>query len=205
MEEDSNVSRVPVFQGNNVVGRSVVSVPDKRVSRNHVSLNALVDGSVEVVVEGVNPVVINSREQRKKLHSHDKAIIAPGDILELIPGHHFFRYTTMNSEMQSVALRNSSNEENEASYISNNKILAKVKVKSDKSPSIERNPGCGKSKGAEAIAHFSVSDNMLPSTFQLLRVQGLPTWANSSWVALDDIIKVFLEVARGYLATVFRH
>ncbi|KAF3779977.1 Tyrosyl-DNA phosphodiesterase 1 [Nymphaea thermarum] len=235
MEEDSNVSRVPLFQGNNVVGRSVVSVPDKRVSRNHVSLNALVDGSVEVAVEGPNPVVIKSRVQRKKLQSHDKAIIAPGDILELIPGHHFFRYTTMNSEMQSVSLRNSSNEidkqsvdnilavkrrrqilekeslagalqvaENEASYISNNKILAKVQVKSDKSPSIEKNPGCGKSKGAEAIAHFSVSDNMLPSTFRLLRVQGLPTWANSSSVALDDIIKgeVLVAILSNYMVDI---
>ncbi|XP_031500494.1 tyrosyl-DNA phosphodiesterase 1 [Nymphaea colorata] len=233
MEEDSNVTKVPVFQGNNVVGRSVVSVSDKRVSRNHVSLNALVDGSVEVVVEGPNPVVIKSREQRKKLHSHDKAMIAPGDILELIPGHHFFRYTTMNSEMQSVALRNSSNEVdkqsvenilavkrrrqilekeslagalqvNEASYSSNNKILANVKVKSDKSPSIERNPGCGKSKSAEAIAHFRVSDNMLPSTFRLLRVQGLPTWANTSTVALDDIIKgeVLVAILSNYMVDI---
>lgn len=50
LEEDGNGSMVPVFQGNNVVGRSIVSVPDKRVSRKHVSFNALPDGPVEVMV-----------------------------------------------------------------------------------------------------------------------------------------------------------
>lgn len=82
---------------------------------------------------------------------------------------------------------------NEASCSSSHDILAKVKVESGKSSSFERNEGCGKSKGAEAISHFSVSDDTLPSTFQLLKVQDLPTWANTSAVALDDIIEVFFS------------
>ncbi|CAN6452176.1 unnamed protein product [Victoria cruziana] len=251
LEEDGNGSMVPVFQGNNVVGRSIVSVPDKRVSRKHVSFNALPDGPVEVIVEGPNPVVIKSNKQRKKIRSHDKAVIAPGDILELIPGHHFFRYTAMTSEMQSVAFGNISNEVNEqsldnvlavkgvdeqnvdhvlavkrkrqileeesldgrlqnlihgneASCSSSHDILAKVKVESGKSSSFERNEGCGKSEGAEAIAHFSVSDDTLPSTFQLLKVQDLPTWANTSAVALDDIIEgeVLVAILSNYMVDI---
>lgn len=48
--------------------------------------------------EGMNPVVINSGDQRKILNSGDKASIKNGDILELIPGSHYFKYLTTNNQ-----------------------------------------------------------------------------------------------------------
>ncbi|XP_043688920.1 tyrosyl-DNA phosphodiesterase 1 isoform X4 [Telopea speciosissima] len=93
-EEDDSIPKLPILEGVNVFGRDNISVSDKRVSRKHISLKASVDGSVEVVVEGSNPVVIRAGDQRKKLYSKDKATIAHGNILELIPGHHVFKYVT---------------------------------------------------------------------------------------------------------------
>lgn len=43
---------------------------------------------------------------------------------------------------------------------------------------------------AEAIRHFHVSNYKMPSIFQLLRVKGLPPWANTSCVSIDDVIQV---------------
>lgn len=49
-KSDDSVSMISVFRGANVVGRSNLSVVDKRVSRKHVCLVGKDDGSVEVVV-----------------------------------------------------------------------------------------------------------------------------------------------------------
>lgn len=42
----------------------------------------------------------------------------------------------------------------------------------------------------EAIRHFQVPKDKLPLTFRLLRVQGLPQWANTSCVSIGDVIEV---------------
>lgn len=42
----------------------------------------------------------------------------------------------------------------------------------------------------EAIGHFHVPNYAIPSTFRLLRVKGLPPWANTSCVSIDDVIQV---------------
>lgn len=42
----------------------------------------------------------------------------------------------------------------------------------------------------ETIRHFRVSNDKLPLTFRLLRVQGLPQWANTSCVSIGDVIQV---------------
>lgn len=49
-DEDVSISRIPVFEGFNAVGRNDLSVIDKRVSRKQISLNARIDGFVEMVV-----------------------------------------------------------------------------------------------------------------------------------------------------------
>lgn len=43
---------------------------------------------------------------------------------------------------------------------------------------------------AEAVRHFNIPNEKLPHTFRLLRVQGLPAWANTSAVSIDDVIQV---------------
>ena len=42
----------------------------------------------------------------------------------------------------------------------------------------------------EGIRRFRVSDDELPLTFRLLRVQGLPQWANTSCVSIGDVVQV---------------
>lgn len=48
--------------------------------------------------EGPNPVIIKSRDQRKKICSQAKATIVHGDVLELIPGSFFFKYISSTCE-----------------------------------------------------------------------------------------------------------
>lgn len=48
--------------------------------------------------EGANPIVIRKKNERKKLVSGQKLKIETGDILELIPGHYFFKYVTITRE-----------------------------------------------------------------------------------------------------------
>lgn len=42
----------------------------------------------------------------------------------------------------------------------------------------------------EALRHFQFPEDKLPLTFRLLRVQGLPQWANTSCVSIRDVIEV---------------
>lgn len=42
----------------------------------------------------------------------------------------------------------------------------------------------------EAIRNFHVPNDQIPSTFRLLRVKGLPPWANTSCVSISDVIQV---------------
>lgn len=47
-----------------------------------------------------------------------------------------------------------------------------------------------KDTSAEAIRHFHVPNDELPSTFRLLNVKGLPKWANTSCVSINGVIQV---------------
>lgn len=47
---NGSVSTIPIFEGTNVVGRNHLVVPDKRISRKHVSLKTCADSSVEITV-----------------------------------------------------------------------------------------------------------------------------------------------------------
>ncbi|KAJ0983151.1 hypothetical protein J5N97_011406 [Dioscorea zingiberensis] len=74
---------------------------DKRVSREHVSLQTSPDGSAELVVKGSNPLVLKSGNLRKKLYTGEKVALHHGDILELIPGSHCFKYELVGSKQAS--------------------------------------------------------------------------------------------------------
>ncbi|KAK1260165.1 hypothetical protein QJS04_geneDACA019126 [Acorus gramineus] len=111
LREDESVLKVPVFEGDNAVGRNNLSFIDKRVSRHHITLHASKDGSTEVVV--------NVRGNSSRGNSD---VIASAD-------------------------------------------------------------------DAEAIRRFNVPKDKLPLVFRLMRVQGLPAWANTSSVAIDDVIQ----------------
>lgn len=53
--------------------------------------------------EGANPIVIRKKNERKILVSGQKLKIETDDILELIPGHYFFKYVTITREKNEIS------------------------------------------------------------------------------------------------------
>lgn len=47
---DSTISNIPIFEGDNVIGRANLLESDKRVSRKHITLQVSADNSTKIVV-----------------------------------------------------------------------------------------------------------------------------------------------------------
>ncbi|OVA11144.1 Tyrosyl-DNA phosphodiesterase [Macleaya cordata] len=231
LDEDDSIPKIEIFEGINVVGRNNVSVPDKRLSRKHISLNASLDGSIDVTVEGSNPIVINFGDQRKKLCSKESATLVSGDIVELIPGHHFFKYVTSAGEKNtssSECHKRFSTDDMKPSEGETLKLKRKRQINEDEAlaralqagltnnSSIRESDmgaessGCSRNQvetslafhdGSGTIRNFDVPKNKISSVFRLLRVQGLPSWANSSSVSIGDVIQgnVLMAVLSNYM------
>ncbi|KAL6840568.1 hypothetical protein ACP4OV_029432 [Aristida adscensionis] len=209
---NGSVSTIPIFEGSNVVGRNHLVVVDKRISRRHLNLHASFDGSIEVVVEGPNPIVVQSAGQRRKVCTQERAKIAHDDVLELIPGDYLMKYMDIgdehkspisvepsdskkgkrHSEEDTVALkRNRQIIEDEAlarklqesfaeeSTTTSDMVSARILTSHD-IPS-ERNNGTTHS--------VSPLKDVLSVTFRLMRVQGLPSWTNTSSITIEDVIQ----------------
>ncbi|KAJ6367541.1 hypothetical protein OIU78_000160 [Salix suchowensis] len=85
-EENASTAKLHLSNGQNTIGRNDISVSDKRLSRNHLSLN-LTQTSSTITVEGTNPVVVvKSGNKRRRLRTGEKEEIVNDDIIELIPG-----------------------------------------------------------------------------------------------------------------------
>jgi len=50
LEEEGSVPKLPITDGTNVIGRNSIPVPDKRLSRKHLTLTASRDGSANLLV-----------------------------------------------------------------------------------------------------------------------------------------------------------
>ncbi|KAJ0081227.1 hypothetical protein Patl1_11058 [Pistacia atlantica] len=177
LKQDTSLPKLPLSQGPNTIGRANIPLSDKRLSRKHLTLTASTDGFATLYVEGSNPVVVKSGEQRKKLTSSEHVSIANGDIIELIPGHHFFKYVTLPQKRPS-------------SHESTKEDVNPKKMRREVEPEHEEGGNC-----EEAIRNFRVSSDKLPLTYQLLQVQGLPAWANTSCVSIRDVIQGDIVVA----------
>ncbi|KAK2644410.1 hypothetical protein Ddye_019605 [Dipteronia dyeriana] len=191
-KEDTSLSNIPLSPGPNVIGRNNISVSDKRLSRKHLTLTAAAEGgSANLLVEGANPVVVKSGDQRKKLKSNEHVSIFDGDIIELIPGHHFFKYVTSLSRKRPPSSNGGTGNEEPST-----KRMQKH---------AECENGTGKGENCEeAIRDFRVSNDKLPLTFRLLRVQGLPGWANTSSVSIGDVIQgdVLVAILSNYMVDI---
>ncbi|XP_044461851.1 tyrosyl-DNA phosphodiesterase 1 isoform X2 [Mangifera indica] len=176
LKQDHSLPKLSISQGPNTIGRANIPLSDKRLSRKHLTLTASADGSAALFVEGTNPVVVKSGDQRKKLISSEHLSIASGDIIELIPGHYFFKYVTLPQK------RPSSHESTKEDL--NPKKLRQVEPEYEDGRTSE-----------EAIRNFHVSSDKLPLTYRLLQVQGLPAWANTSCVSIRDVIQGDIVVA----------
>ncbi|EXB31386.1 Tyrosyl-DNA phosphodiesterase 1 [Morus notabilis] len=221
LQEDASIAKIPVFRGLNFVGRNSVSLSDKRLSRNHLALTVSPDGSATVIVEGTNPVVVNSGNNREKLCSRENGTIRNGDVIELIPGHYMFKYVISDTEKSSSGHGREADEGNAASSRKRLRQTSEAKVSSSNSKIIEleknsrvegsnsmaensRNSLSKKDSSEEAIRHFHVSPDKLALTFRLLRVQGLPQWANTSCVSIEDVIQgdILFAVLSNYMVDI---
>ncbi|KAJ1408107.1 Tyrosyl-DNA phosphodiesterase I [Sesbania bispinosa] len=176
LEEEASVPKLPVSDGTNIIGRNNFSVSDKRLSRKHLTLTASPDGSANLHVVGTNPIVVNSRNKRRKLNTQETATISDGDIIELIPGHHLLNIQCC------VATKDLRVDEIETRSVEQGRnAVIKKPVHSQ---------SC-----QEAIRDFHVPNDKIPSTFRLLRVQGLPSWANTSCVSINDVIQEIIGLS----------
>ncbi|KAI4295847.1 hypothetical protein L6164_035847 [Bauhinia variegata] len=227
LEEDPSAPKLPVSDGTNVFGRNNIPLVDKRVSRKHMTLTASADGSANLIVEGTNPIIVNSGNKRRKLNSQEKATISYGDIIELIPGHHFFKYDAPAGERNASSIsyrkRPSRDTRDDTEVEAKNRNISQQtsRNKASGQNSEDKLQTCnqgGKSVAMdksvhsksieecseEAIRHFHVRNDELPLTFRLLHVQGLPPWANTSCVSIEDVIQgdIILAILSNYMVDI---
>ncbi|KAF9588080.1 hypothetical protein IFM89_007321, partial [Coptis chinensis] len=205
LEQDSSLPNLPIFQGLNILGRNDIHVADKRVSRKHVTLHGSTDGSAHATVESSNPVVIRNGDERKKLCYQEKGNVVDGDVIELIPGYHFFKYKLENVKQKCSVEFHESVLVEERVIVETQEVGLKRKrqIEDDEAyaRTLQVETGLAFHKDSEEIRHFSVPKDKLPLTFQLLRVRGLPSWANTSSVSIGDVIRgnVLLAVLSNYM------
>ncbi|KAL7130225.1 hypothetical protein ABFS83_13G120100 [Erythranthe nasuta] len=212
LEEEKNnaaTPKIPLSKGTTFVGRDCISITDKRVSRNHLAVSAFGDGSAEIIVKGTNPVVIRSGNDRKKLLSGEKRRIQNGDVIELIPGHYFFKYVPVtNITVENFATTSRGKRPLIEESSKGEKDLARSGKRIQKIPEedapVVRDSNVQPNAIAEGIRRFRISRDNLPSTFRLLRVKELPEWANTNAVSIGDVIQgnVLLAVLSNYMVDV---
>ncbi|KAJ6706885.1 TYROSYL-DNA PHOSPHODIESTERASE 1 [Salix viminalis] len=184
-EENASTAKLHLSNGQNTIGRNDISVSDKRLSRNHLSLN-LTQTSSTITVEGTNPVVVvKSGNKRRRLRTGEKEEIVNDDIIELIPGNYFYKYVliTPNSNLQKRGCF-----EGRENGIGESK-RKKIREGISSSSKVEMKKGGSPRNFEEAIRDFVVSEDELGLTFRPLRVKELPAWANTSCVSINDVIK----------------
>ncbi|XP_051128605.1 tyrosyl-DNA phosphodiesterase 1 isoform X2 [Andrographis paniculata] len=218
LEEEDNplIPKIPLHRGITYVGRDCIPVADKRVSRKHLAFNASADGSADIAVVGTNPVVLRANGTRKKLSSGEKWKIQAGDVMELIPGHYFFKYVPLSSNTIEDSpsrgrgkrpLSDDSSKGKGNDGAPSKKRLQKTIVEEDL-PRNSNNVVSHKDHRSDAssnnIRHFHVSKDKWPMTFRLLRVKELPEWANTNAVSIGDVIKgnVLFAVLSNYMVDI---
>ncbi|MCO5569313.1 hypothetical protein L7F22_023025 [Adiantum nelumboides] len=195
---------INLFEGFNTVGRSDLAAASKQVSRKHISIHAS-NGMFQVTVEGQNPVVLKKGTERQELKHQEKASICAGDVLELLPGKHAFQLT-MPSSKNAEAMVN----------VEQPKVLTKRKRQELKDESLARalqaienedaQVSCAGQASTKSKADIpsnpvlssessyklhDLTHGQCPRTFQLLKVKGLPSGANSTCLSIQDVIEFF--------------
>ncbi|CAH2072705.1 unnamed protein product [Thlaspi arvense] len=186
LNEDNSCPRITLSEGPNTIGRGNVSIADKRLSRKHITIIASTTGTASLSVEGTNPVVVRSSGggERKKVNPREEVSLTNDDLIELIPGHHFFKLVLLPSE---------NNGENQTgSHERAAKKARKAETQGNDDDDVE------------AIRRFCLPDEKLPSTFRLMNVNGLPDWANTSCVSINDVIEgdVVAAILSNYMVDV---
>ncbi|KAL4628509.1 hypothetical protein ACB092_05G244300 [Castanea dentata] len=207
-QEDTSIPKLSLSKGPNVIGRHNVPISDKRLSRKHLTLTVSSTASANLFVEGSNPIVVNSGNKRKKLYSQESTTIVDGDVVELIPGHHFFKYVTWAGDKgEEPSLKRSRQTFDHVALTTKSQDVVKKKSLGQGSGMEVEDSGKYNSKGEnreEAIRNFRVSNDKLPWAFRLLRVRELPAWSNTSCVSIGDVIQgdVLVAILSNYMVDI---
>lgn len=251
-EEDSSSHPLTIFQGSNTVGRNDLPITNKQVSRRHIHLNGLADGSAEIFVEGQNPISLRSGNSRKRLSPHEQGTLVDGDIIELIPGSLPFKYKVAVDDREKEPPSAQCGEANdhiessadvkESIEVEKHLLKRKRQVLDDEAfartlQAIEIEQATSGSRMAStsmnanivnhdqglmhgidskkkngsinieetgSIQYFNIPEEIQSSTFQLMRVQGLPTWANTRSVSISDVIQgnVLVAILSNYMVDI---
>ncbi|CAM6084772.1 unnamed protein product [Calypogeia fissa] len=94
-EIDSSIPSLSILEGLNEFGRNDSALFSKQVSRKHISINVSPSGTLEIAVEGPNPIVLRSGSDMKKLFPRNKWILRDGDVIEFIPHKLPFTYVAV--------------------------------------------------------------------------------------------------------------
>ncbi|XP_015695427.1 tyrosyl-DNA phosphodiesterase 1 isoform X2 [Oryza brachyantha] len=222
---NGTVLSIPIYLGANVIGRNHLVVVDKRISRKHLSLHATADGSTEVVVEGPNPVVVRSEGQRRKVCAQERVKIVHDDVLELIPGEYFVKYVNVGDDRRSSALMGSSELKKGKRHSEEDSVVVKRNRQIMEDEALARSLqegfaeesatisglGCDQisrpldsTGSSERIQSVGPLKDVLSLTLRLMRVQGLPSWTNTSSVTIQDVIQgeVLLAVLSNYMVDI---
>ncbi|KAA8519997.1 hypothetical protein F0562_014253 [Nyssa sinensis] len=213
LKEDTSIPKIPLSDGPNIVGRDSIPVRDKRLSRKHLTVNASLDGSADVLVEGTNPIVVRSSDQRQKLLPAEKLTVKHGDVIELIPGHHFFKYIASAGEKNTESANSWRRTKNERTEVGEGEAPSGKKIRQisedealamNLQAELDKDSLLAQESSLEAIRHFNVPNDKLPLTFRLLQVQGLPAWANTSSVSIGDVIQgnVLIAILSNYMVDI---
>ncbi|XP_073061478.1 tyrosyl-DNA phosphodiesterase 1 isoform X2 [Primulina eburnea] len=201
-ENGSSMPKIPVSAGVNYVGRQCIPTVDKRLSRRHLTINSLDDGSADVFVEGTNPVVWRSKNERKKLLSGEKWKIFPGDVIELIPGNYVFRYvSSINKEVETSPKTNREKRPlNDGSSDSKEHAFSSKKMQK----AARDHNVLGLQDSSEDTLCFQNSKYKLPLAFKLLRVKELQEWANANTVSISDVVRgdVLIAILSNYMVDI---
>uniref|UniRef100_A0A6N2KX78 PNK FHA domain-containing protein n=1 Tax=Salix viminalis TaxID=40686 RepID=A0A6N2KX78_SALVM len=188
-EENASTAKLHLSNGQNTIGRNDISVSDKRLSRNHLSLNLTQTSSTITVFVCRRGLIrwlwLNRAIRGGDLRTGEKEEIVNDDIIELIPGNYFYKYVliTPNSNLQKRGCF-----EGRENGIGESK-RKKIREGISSSSKVEMKNGGSPRNFEEAIRDFVVSEDELGLTFRPLRVKELPAWANTSCVSINDVIK----------------
>ncbi|XP_047938783.1 tyrosyl-DNA phosphodiesterase 1 isoform X1 [Salvia hispanica] len=213
-EEKCSISKIVLSHDTTYIGRDITPVADKRLSRRHIAVTISADGSADILVEGSNPVVIQSKGQRNKLLTGAKWKIRNGDVIELIPGHYLFKYVAADNTTEGRNPTTTRDKRPLGEESSKGKQLAQSRKRVHRVPEEEalaenshdvlQRANQEPNTLIEGIRNFRISKNKLPLTFRLLQVQQLPEWANTNAVSINDVIKgnVLMAVLSNYMVDI---
>ncbi|KAH7436531.1 hypothetical protein KP509_05G024500 [Ceratopteris richardii] len=187
------------------------------MSRSRLKLGVLYpvrDSNVEV--EGQNPIIVKKGTHRHELKRSEKISMCAGDIVELLPGKLAFQLRDIScgekvvlnttEEKKMLAKRKRQELEDEALA----KALQAIEDEHGQTSHAVHASGVklddsGTSSSSKSdCKQLKFTHGQCPRIFQLLKVKGLPRWANTGCLDIQDVIEgnIFFALLSNYMVDI---